>query len=208
MRNVRGLIGMPVVCQGRRCGRVLRAELAGDLMRLDGLWVGAGLRGARFIPAERLELLGSAAVIADSAGARRRMKPSILPMRAVSSDGRRLGAITGAEIDALSFQVTSLELSAGVWDDLVRGRARVCRYTVNRKGGEVVVDPAEYESEAIEHEERHGEGTDCGHADRRLGRDDLRRDELADGEEVEPDGKADGQLAERQGGGRGQEAVT
>lgn len=192
MRNVRQMVGMPVVCEGRRYGRVLRTQLSDDLSRLEGIWVGAGLRGTRFIPAERLECLGDVAVMADGAGTRRRMTPSPLPMRAVSSDGRRLGAITGAELDALSFQVTALELSAGVWDDLAQGRRRVTRYAVNRTRGEVVIDPAEYETEATEHEEWHGEGPDHGHADRRIGGDDLRRDELADREEVEPDGEEDG----------------
>ncbi|MBR1821427.1 MAG: hypothetical protein IJ769_07390, partial [Clostridia bacterium] len=147
MRKVRGMIGMPVVCEGRRIGRVLRAELADDLKRLNGIWVGAGLRGTRFIPAERLELIGSVAVLADCAGMRRRMGGEPLPMRAVSTDGRRLGAVTGAEVDELSFQVTALELSAGLWDDILHRRQRVTRYTVNRENGEAVIDFTENEME-------------------------------------------------------------
>ena len=208
MRNVRGLIGMPVVCGGRRFGRVLRAELADDLTRLEGIWVGAGLRGARFIPAERLELIGSVAIHADGPGARRRMRAQPPLRRAIASDGRRVGAVTGAEVDELSFRVTALEVSAGVWDDLVRRRRRVSRYTVNRRTGEVVIDPADYEREAFFDEERTDEGTFDGHADRRLGGDDLRGDELADGAEVEPAGEADRQLAGQQGGGNGEEAVS
>ena len=200
MRKARNLTGLPVVCDGRRYGRVLRADLSDDLRHMEGIWVGAGLRGARYIPSERLQMLGSVAVLADCAGQRRRMEPSRLPMRAVSTDGRRLGAVTGAELDELSFQVTALELSAGVWDDLVGGRGRVTRYTVNPDKGEVVIDPAEYETEGEYHEERFDEGASHGHADRRLGGDDLRGDELADGEEVEPEGAADRQLDQRQGG--------
>ena len=194
MRKLRGLVGMPVVCEGRRLGRVLRAELSEDMTRLDGLWVGAGLRGTRFIPSEGLEMLGSVAVLTDCTGARGRMPASRLPMRAVSTDGLRLGAITGAEVDELSFRVASLELSAGVWDDLLRPRVRVTRYTVNRDRGEVVIDTANDDKEAIINEERNDEGTFDGHADRRVGGDDLRSDELADGAPVEPAGQKGRQL--------------
>ena len=208
MRSVRGLVGMPVVCEGKRFGRVMRADLAEDLRRMDGVWVGAGLRGARYIPAERLQMLGEVAVHADFPGQRRRMRPAALPMRAVSTDGRRLGAVTGADVDELSFQVKALELSAGVWDDLATGRSRVTRYTVDPDRGEVVIEPDNNDMEAYGDEERNDEGTSDGHADRRFGRDDLRRAELADRAQVEPDGEADGQLDQRQGRGDGEEDVT
>ena len=64
MRKLRGLVGMPVVCGSRRLGRVLRGELAEDLRQLDGIWISAGLRGTRYIPAESLELLGRDEVLA------------------------------------------------------------------------------------------------------------------------------------------------
>lgn len=208
MRSVRGLVGMPVVCEGKRFGRVLRADLAADLRRMDGVWVGAGLRGARYIPAERLQMLGKVAVHADCPGQRRRMQPAALPMRAVSTDGRRLGAVTGADVDELSFQVQALELSAGVWDDLATGRSRVTRYTVDADRGEVVIEPDNNDMEAYGDEERNDEGTFDGHADRRFGRDDLRRAELADRAQVEPDGETNGQLDQRQGRGDGEENVT
>ena len=200
MRKARSLTGMPVVCEGRRIGRVLRADISPDLGRMDGIWVGAGVRGARYIPAERLELIGEVAVHADGGSVKRRMTGAPLPMRAVSTDGHRLGAVTDVEVDALSFQVAALELSRGVFDDLIIPRRRVTRYAVNGDKGEVVIDPASDDKEAISDEERNDEGIFDGHADRRLGGDDLRRAELADGEEVEPEGQADGQLDQRQGG--------
>lgn len=208
MRSVRGLIGMPVLCGGKRFGRVLRAELTDDMTQLEGLWVGSGLRGARFVPAEALELIGDVAIHADGIGKRRRMSGPKRLRRAVSTDGRRLGAITGAEVDELSFRVTALELSKGLWDDLVDRRQRVTRYTVNRDSGEVVIDPPDDEREVDFNEEWIGEGALDGHADWRLGGNDLWRDELADGEEVEPAGKEDRELAERQGGGDHEEALS
>lgn len=200
MRKLRSLTGMCVVCGRRRLGRLLQAELTDDLRQLSGIWVGAGLLGTRFIPAERLELLGRVAVLAEDGGRRARMRGGSLFRRAVSTDGRRVGAITGAEIDELSFAVVALELSAGLWDDIAHGRQAVTRYTVNPENGEVVIAPADASGEEGLHEGRNDEGPDRRHADRRISGDGLRRDELADAEEVEPDGQADGQPDFRSGG--------
>jgi len=192
MRKLRALTGMCVICGSHTVGRILKAELTEDMTQLSGLWVEAGLLGTRFIPAERLEILGRVAVIADDCGRRKRMPTRAMLARAVSTDGRRLGAITGAEVDEMSFAVCALELSAGLWDDIVRHRQRVTRYAVNPENGEVIVDPAEAEREEGSHEGRNDEGPDRGHADRRIGCNRVRHHELADGEEVEPEGQADG----------------
>ena len=199
MRTLRALIGMPVICGHRRIGRVLRPELTDDLRQLSGIWVGAGLRGTRFIPAECLEMLGQVAVMAEDDGRRGRMSAKPLLKRAVSTDGRRLGAITGAEIDEMSFAVAALELSAGLWDDILHHRQQVVRFTVNRENGEVIVDPADADREEGAHEGRNDEGADHRNADRRLRGDHVRHYELADGEKMEPEGQADRQLDLRQG---------
>ena len=200
MRKLRSLTGMNVICGSRRIGRVMHAELTGDLRQLSGIWVGAGLLGTRFIPAESLEMLGRVAVMAEDSGRRRPMRARPLFARAVSTDGRRMGAITGAEIDELSFAVSALELSAGLWDDLVHHRRRVTRYTVNPDNGEVVVDPVEAEREEGAHEGWIDEGPDHRHADRRIGGYGIRHHELEDGEALESEGPPDGQLDLRQGG--------
>ena len=194
MRTLRALTGMPVVCGQRRIGFLLQGVLTEDLRQLEGVWVSEGLRGTRYIPAEGLEILGRVAVLTEEVG--KRGKPSIKPLllRAVSTDGQRLGAITGALIDEVSFAVTALELSAGLWDDLLRGRQRVARYTVNRDSGEVIIDPAEIDGEEGSHEGRNDKGPDRRDADRRLGSDGVWRHELADGEKMEPEGQADRQL--------------
>ncbi len=200
MRKIRALIGMPVVVNNRRVGRVVQAELSDDLSRLDGLWMDAGLRGTRFIPAEHLGMLGQVAVMADDAGRRGRMRAQPLFRRAVGTDGRRLGAVTGAEIDELTFGVRSLELSRGLWEDLSRGRDRICSFTLDRENGDVVVDVSETEKEGADDEERHDEGADHGRRDRRLGGDDVRHHELAERQEDEPAVQEDGALDRRQDG--------
>jgi uncharacterized protein YrrD len=194
MRKLRSLTGMSVICGSRRIGRVLQAELTEDLRQLSGIWVGAGLLGTRFIPSESLEMLGEVAVMAEDRGRRRSMRSRPLLKRAVSTDGRRMGAISGAEVDELSFAVTALELSSGLWEDLAHRRRRVTRYTVNPENGEVVVDLSEATREEGAHEGWIDEGPDHRHADRWIGGDGVRRHELADGEAMEPEGPPDGQL--------------
>lgn len=200
MRKIRNLIGTPVVVNGKRAGRVILAELSEDLASLKGIWFDAGLRGTRFIPAESIAMLGKVAVMADDMGKRMRMRSEPLFRRAIGTDGRRLGAITGAEIDELSFRVEALELSRGFWDDLLCGRMRLERFTVNREDGSVLFNTAETEKEVADHEERHDEGPDHRRADRRFRCGDVRRDELADGEEDESADEADRSLAVRKGG--------
>ena len=133
-------------------------------------------------------MLGRIAVVADEPGKRKKGRAGGLFFRAVGTDGSRLGAITGAEIDELSFAVCALELSMGFWDDLLFGRARVRRFTLNRESGDVLVDVAETEREGEIDEERNDEGPDHRRADRRNGGDGLRNHELAVGEEDEPAG--------------------
>ena len=199
MRKLRAMIGMPVVCRNRRLGRMVQAELSEDMDRMRGIWVSAGLRGTRYIRVESLELIGQVAIHADSPGRRGRMRHSPLFRRAISTDGRRLGAITGAEIDEITFAVRALELSRGFWDDLVRKRERVERFTASRETGEIVVElPGQAREDGV-HEGRIDEGPDHRDADRRNGGDGVRRHELADGAQLEPEGQADRQLDLQQG---------
>lgn len=202
------LQGMPVVCGKRRIGRVILAELDGDLRALKGLWIGSGARGTRFLSAEHIQLIGERTVQADEAGRRSRLKAEPLFLRALSTDGRRLGAVTGALLDPLTLSVSALELSAGVWDDLLHSRRRLTRYKVDPRIRAVIVDPESAWEEVTEHEGRHDEGPDHRHGAGRRRGDDLRRDELADRAPVEPEGQADRQLDRRQSGGPDEEAVT
>ena len=145
MRKLRNLIGMPVICHRRKIGRLVQADLSPDLKRLEGIWVDCGLRGTRHIPCEQLSMIGEHAVIADDRGSRKKCAARSLLRRAVSTDGTRLGAITGAEVDEISFLVRALELTRGFWDDLCLGRRRVETYSV--QGSEVIVLDSTQDSE-------------------------------------------------------------
>ena len=152
MRKLRNLIGLPVIVNRQKIGRLVQAELSGDLGRLKGVWVDCGLRGTRYISSEQLKLIGEMAVIADDRGKRRRCRSVFPCYRAISACGQRLGAIVGAQIDELSFIVTSLELTRGFWDALLSGRECVTKYAMNDRMTEVIVldaaDQCEKEDEA------------------------------------------------------------
>lgn len=139
MRKLRNLIGMNVICGRKRIGRVIRADLSDDLTQMDGIWIDCGLRGTRYISSDRLSMIGNVAVMADGRGQRKRMKESALLYRAIATDGRRLGAITGAAVDELTFMVIFLELTHGYWDDLMSGRSSVYAYSVSPERREVIV---------------------------------------------------------------------
>lgn len=191
MRKVRTMIGMLVICRRKKIGRMIQADLSEDLRQMNGIWISSGLRGTRYIPSENLEMLGDMAIMADDCGKRKRMTSSPIFYRAISTDGRRLGAITGAEINALSFAVESLELSNGVWDDFFNRRDRIIRYTANRKTGEVIIDSVEEEKEERSDEKRYDKGSDCRHAHRRFSGDDSGRYELENRKGLEYEGPQD-----------------
>ena len=72
MRKIRNLTGMPVIWKDKKLGRLIQAELSGDLTCMEGVWVDCGLMGTRFITADHLSLIGDAAVHSDAKGRRRR----------------------------------------------------------------------------------------------------------------------------------------
>ena len=194
MKSIRSLSGMPVICGGKRAGRVVQARLSDDLTRMEGIWVDAGLRGTRFIPAENICRLGDVAVSTDSPGRRCRRSQEPLLIRALSTEGERVGAVSGAEVDETTFRVEALELTRGLWDDLRRGRSRVRSYTVHPAQEAVIIQSGTASGEGkeeLEHERPHPEGTFDRGADRRVGGHAVRRHELADRTPLERAGEED-----------------
>lgn len=139
MRKLRNLIGMPVLCRRQKLGRLVQADLSHDLRRMEGIWVDCALLGTRYITCDHLSMIGEVAVHSDDRGVRKRCAAKPLFCRAAATDGRRIGAVVGAEIDELSFLVVALEITRGFWDDLYAGRSRAENYTVSPDGREVIV---------------------------------------------------------------------
>lgn len=186
MKRIRTLIGLPVIMNEKRIGRVIRCQLSQDLTRLEGIWIAAVFFGARFIPCEDLCVIGQVSIVSDSHGQRRKPCNASLFRRAIGTDGSRIGAITGAEIDELSFRVDALELSRGIWDDLLGGRILVKTFTLNQATGDVIIDASNLWKEEKQHEKQDDERSDHRSCSGRLGSYDVRHHELAVGTADEP----------------------
>ena len=109
--------------------------------------------GARFVPAEQNEVFGAVSLTEDLPVKRKKIKNTPLFRRAVGTDGTRLGAVVGANVDCVTFQVTSLTVSTGYWDDLLYGRLNIRRFAATGDG-EVVADTRTREEDGDE--ERNG----------------------------------------------------
>ena len=118
---LKSLRGLKVICDTNCIGRVLQGCVSDSFTVLDGVWIDGAFRGVRFISAEHICVLGKDSVITDDKGERLRMKPRSMLIRAVSTEGVRLGAITDAAVDARSFAVKKLELTKS-WPERLAGR--------------------------------------------------------------------------------------
>lgn len=142
VKSVRSMIGLPVIRNGERTGRVSGIKFSPDLKCLQGVWTDTGLRGGRFISGEEIEVLGDVSILTAGGGKKEKCAEKLRLRRAVSPDGQRLGAITDLFVDTESRQVLAAELSGGFFDDLIRGRQRIPQFSV-RPDGDVVVETPE-----------------------------------------------------------------
>lgn len=190
-KNLRSLNGLPVILSGKRIGRVAQAAVSDDLKHMEGIWVDAGLSGARFIGAEAIQVLGKVSVTVDSPGKRQKMHQRPLFRRVVTTSGTRLGAVVGASVDEVSFQIASLQITTGFFDDLFSGRLDIRHFTANPDTGEVIADTSIREGDCDEG--RNGQGIGYRRASRRRGGNGFRYHELADGAPLVSADEQDGQ---------------
>lgn len=161
---MKALIGRPVLMNGEPIGHVTNVELDEALARMNALYVDDGFSGTRRIGGQAVRLLGEVSVLVDDRGKRARPKDNAL-RRVRTSDGCRVGAVTGALLDEETLEVKALELSRGYFDDLFTGRQWVTRYAINLASGDVLI-----ESEGgTDHEGRMDQGHRVGRAGGRVG---------------------------------------
>lgn len=187
MQTIKGAIGLPVLTDGARAGQILSVEPDEALRRIDAVYVIRRNMSVRRIDRRDIVQIGSRAVTAVSAGIPAKDRSAPLFRRAVSTDGRRLGAIVDAEFDE-SLSIVALWLSCGYPDDLLSGRLRITRYTVRSSDGCVLVPSGEEDF----HEQRHDQGNGSRRAAWRDSRNGIRSDELGKGTPLEESGNANG----------------
>ena len=113
MTRMKRLIGMPVICEGKHIGSIVRGVLRSDGKALRGLVMRDGLRLSRWIEADNIALLGKLTVISRHP-----------PVRVV----------TDVLLDETTLRVTALEISSGPLDDLLDGRWYATAFDISSTG--------------------------------------------------------------------------
>lgn len=130
MIRLGSILGLPAALEGRMVGRVEQAVLTPDGHALRGLVVRHGLGGARWVDAEAIDVLGEVSVILGR-------KPQRLPADAdfaltsvKDTGGLNLGRVTDAYVNPATLQVTALEVSLGLVEEITLGRMLARHFVV------------------------------------------------------------------------------
>lgn len=113
LTSLNRMIGLPVILGDRQMGSVERAVADARARRLSGLVIRRGLGGARWVPAEGVELVGEKCVLI-------RRKPIRPPEKnepggriALLTTGERVGDVTDALLMGDTLRLIALEISPG-----------------------------------------------------------------------------------------------
>lgn len=128
------MIGMPVIMDGKTAGSVLRGVLTADGRGLRGIIMRGGLKGARWLPREQIDLIGDLSIIGSGRTGKVPKEAHYRLFRVSDAEGTRLGIVTDALLNEETMRVTALEISAGPLDDLTDGRWYATAYTVRPNG--------------------------------------------------------------------------
>ena len=125
------LVGLPVICQGRRLGQVEQAVLQKSGKKLLGIVVRNGIRGAKWLKITDIQTIGGVSIL--SRGSLEKLPPEagFTLGQVQDTSGLRLGQVTDVYLDPETSQVAALEVSTGPIDDLLHGRW-ICRDFVVR----------------------------------------------------------------------------
>ena len=134
MTGLKKMIGLPVIMDGKTAGSVLRGVLTEDGRSLRGIVMRGGLRGARWLPREQIDLIGQLSIIGRGKTAKVPKEADYRLFRVSDPDGARLGVVTDALLQEDTMRVTALEISQGPLDDLLGGRWYTTAFTVRPAG--------------------------------------------------------------------------
>ncbi len=124
------VLGLPAILGEHLVGHVERAVLDRDGHHLRGLLIRRGLGSARWACCEDIRVLGDVSVILRQQPVRP-PKDTDFALRTVKDEsGLTLGRVTDAWISPESLDVTAIEVTLGLLEDLRTGRRRVAQWTV------------------------------------------------------------------------------
>lgn len=130
------VLGLPAVLGEKMLGHVERAVLEEDGRRLRGLVIRRGIGGAKWIGRETIGVLGDVSVIAVSAPGRLPRNADFGLQAVRDESGLTLGRVTDVWISPETYDVTALEVTLGLTEDLLRGRRKVRQWTVQPGAGD------------------------------------------------------------------------
>lgn len=130
LTSLNRLVGMPVIWQDQNLGSVERCVTDPQARRLRGVIIRRGIGMARWIPSEAVTLVGESCVLV-------RQKPESIPdelpeeMNEVYlTSGEKVGHVSDGVLDGLTLRLKALEVSSGLFYQLMGETAYVMRYHV------------------------------------------------------------------------------
>ncbi len=142
------VLGLPAILGERRVGHVERTAPDVRERRLQGLVIRRGLGGARWVSREGVQVLGDVSLVLRRMPERLPKTMEAAPTRVTDENGLTLGRVTDAWIRPDTLEITALEVTLGLCEDLRHGRLRVRDWAVQPGlDGEmrVLIDRREWE---------------------------------------------------------------
>ena len=130
------LIGLPAVLGGRMLGHVERAVLTTDGRQLRGLVLRRGLGGAKWAGDGCIGVMGDVSVVLKQPPVRLPRGTDFALGVVQDESGLTLGRVTDVWISADRRDVTALEVTLGLYEELKSGRVTVRRFTVQPDDGD------------------------------------------------------------------------
>lgn len=142
------VVGLPAILDGRHIGYVEQAALSGRARELQGVVIRRGLGGARWIGRQGIALVGDVSLVLRCKPGRMPREQEAPPSRVTDGSGLMLGRVTDAWIHPETLEVTALEVTLGLCEDLLRGRLRVRHWDVQPGDdgrGQIMIGRREWE---------------------------------------------------------------
>ena len=142
MIRLGGIMGLPVVRQGRILGRVEQAVLDESGKFLRGMVVRKGIGGAKWLDNPEISVIGGVSVLAKGELQRLPGRMDFELTSVKDASGLRLGRVTDVLLNPMTRQVAALEISLGPLEDWRHGRALLREFIVRptpEEPGQVLV---------------------------------------------------------------------
>ncbi|MBQ2954700.1 MAG: hypothetical protein IJE07_14310 [Clostridia bacterium] len=124
------VLGLPAILGEKRVGHVERVGLNPQARQLQGVVIRHGLGGAKWAPRQSVAVLGDVSLVLREAPGRLPPEEPAPPRRVTDGSGLTLGRVTDAWICPDTMEITALEVTLGLCEDLLRGRLRLREWAV------------------------------------------------------------------------------